>query len=391
MRLALIASLVGVFGLLRAEVARADCASPRAAVAPHEGAVVPPDPVVYVFVPSWAAEKAAITARSGGEALAYSSKVVSESEAFTTLRIAVETDGHDEFELTHDGSYGATTTSRFRVSEDWARPKRRAVRVRAGEYVVDEWTCSHTDAHFLTVTDAPAYRVEWATSRDAFANGKAKAIVMPHHVDDFWLWGDQRAKTGAGRIGLGHLNCFGESAASGRGYRSRFVRVKGLYPDGSASKWSPIVEVGEGGLAPAEEPVAPSVAPPVELTIEPPPAVETVVARPVVAHRPIAARPARDEFDPSPLVALLAGVLGFLLGRGAVRRLSDERSARLGRLADASIPQVLAVFTGIGACVLAVHAGVRVAAAPCESLGFAIAAATWALVAGVAVALTHTR
>jgi hypothetical protein len=392
MRLVLIASLLSVFGLLRAGEADAKCAAPSGAVAPHAGTAVPPDPVVYVFAPRWSAGESSVRVVAGEDELPFSLDVVSESDAFTTLRIAIETGGHDAFELMSKGSYGRTITSRFRVSDQWARPKRTAIRVRGAEYVVDSWMCSHTDAHFLAVTDAPAYRVQWATSRAAFARGAATTIVVPHHVDDFWLWGDERVKTGAGRIGLGHLNCFGETAATGRAYVRRFVRIKGLYPDGSESpSWSPIVEVGPGGLGKAEEPVAPSVAPPVQITVEPPP-VEIAAAPPRTApHRPIAARASRDGFDPSPLVALLAGVLGFLLGRRAVRRVSDATAARLAALADVSILQLLAVFMGAGACMLAVRAGLLAAADPCAALGFTIAAFTWALVAGAVAALARPR
>jgi hypothetical protein len=398
MRLVLIASLLSVFGLLRAGEADAKCAAPSGAVAPHAGTAVPPDPVVYVFAPRWSAGESSVRVVAGEDELPFSLDVVSESDAFTTLRIAIETGGHDAFELMSKGSYGRTITSRFRVSDQWARPKRTAIRVRGAEYVVDSWMCSHTDAHFLAVTDAPAYRVQWATSRAAFARGAATTIVVPHHVDDFWLWGDERVKTGAGRIGLGHLNCFGETAATGRAYVRRFVRIKGLYPDGSESlSWSPIVEVGPGGLGKAEEPVAPSVAPPVQITVEPPP-VEIAPVTPAVAPAPSSRAPRRyvavaapRDFDPSPLVALLAGVLGFLLGRRAVRRVSDATAARLAALADVSILQLLAVFMGAGACMLAVRAGLLAAADPCAALGFTIAAFTWALVAGAVAALARPR
>jgi hypothetical protein len=348
-------------------------------------------------VPRWSADGGGVRVHAGDATLPFASEVVSESEAFTTLRLAIDTDGHDAFELSHDGRYGNTLTKHFRVSDGWARPARTSVRVHAADHEQDSWTCSYTDAHFLTVTDAPAYRVQWATRRAAFGDGTATTIVVPHHTDDFWLWGDERAKTGAGRIGLGHLNCFGETTPTSKPRRPRFARVQGLWPDGSEGAWSEIVEVDDGPFAeppPADPAPVPEPAPapalaasiplPADMVSEPPPP----AARPPSVRR-IAAAPA-PGFDAAPLCALLAGILGFVAGRRALARVSPTTAARLARLADLSVLQTLAAATAIGAGWLAVYAGLRVAELH-AALGFAIAAATWAFVAGAVAALARGR
>jgi hypothetical protein len=220
MKLAVIA--VGVHALLTPSPAQADCASPGLAFAPHAGATLPPDPIVYVFMPRWhARDSPKLQVRSGHRELAFEASEVSATDAFVAYRLAIATQGASKIEIGRD--LRDSPDAFFEIDPDWVGPNERSVRVLDSKYVEDHWSCSFTDAHFLTLTDAPAYRVQWSEA------GDTRVAIFPRDIYDFFLRGDRQADSNVGQIGLGHVSCFGQTASSRLELGS--VVITGLWPD----------------------------------------------------------------------------------------------------------------------------------------------------------------
>src|SRR5918994_2821698 len=92
--------------LVAAAPAGADCAAPRIAASPADGAAVPPDPIIHVFVPRHTADRdppPRIEVTADGVAIAAHAEEVSRSESFVALRVAVDTDGQKRLTLPTDG------------------------------------------------------------------------------------------------------------------------------------------------------------------------------------------------------------------------------------------------------------------------------------------------
>ncbi len=355
--------------------AEAECASPQVVVSPRDGARVPVDPVLYVFMPSWRGAEAShlrVVADGGGERM-FAATVVSKSDAVTALRVRVDSGAARRLTV----SYGSVELGRYAIDRSW-RPSDAPVQVTGGEYVHDVWTCSHTDAHFVTATAAPAYRVDWAETPDAFAAGTATSVVLPRHADDFWHWGDGPYTDGDGRIGLGYLSCLGETAASGPSIAGRYVCVRGLYEDGSTSgPCDALGYIDRDGYRPVQA------APPPE------PVQVARVPAGVGVMCGTAALAAGIYLGMMSLLALCAALFGFGVGRGWVRAMSPERRERIAQLRRRYALHALAVVALAGAIALVWHNATTRFATAGEAGAFVFAAATWAAVAGWAVGLVR--
>lgn len=176
--LALVSTGLFLLGPLAAE-ARADCAAPRVTVAPRSGAVVPTDPVLHVFVPTWMDRKdrAAFEVMARGEPLRIKAAQVSHSDAFVTYRIAIETRGASAIELRQ----GEASLATYAIDLTWKGRDRGTV------------------------------------------------IVPRDHED---LFGGDR--DGDGRIGLGHLSCLGATVPEDQLGGPLEVCIAPLHPDGSS-------------------------------------------------------------------------------------------------------------------------------------------------------------
>jgi hypothetical protein len=199
--------------------AQADCAAPDTAVAPRAGEIVPPDPVLHVFVPSWLVRKdrPRFEVVAGERVLPTEATQVSASDAFVTFRLAVETGSAGIIELRQDGH----TLASYRVDPGWQRPEERFA-VTGPERVVDAWTCSHTNIWALEATPAAAYRVTW----DALERG---TVVVPRDTADLFGGGDE-----IGRINLGHVSCLGATVPEDQLDTPIEVTIEPLYADGTA-------------------------------------------------------------------------------------------------------------------------------------------------------------
>ena len=293
MRISQLALTVSVLlgSLVVSNTARAECAAPGLAFAPHTGATLPPDPIVHVFLPSWQArDSPRLQVRSGDRDLAFEATLVTATDAFIAYRLVVATDDASEIEIGREGR--SSPDAVFEIDPDWMGPSARSVRVLDTTHVEDHWTCSFTDAHFLTLTDAPAYRVQWSE------DGETKVAIFPRDTHDFFARGDAAPDTNVGQVGLGHVSCFGRTAPSELDLST--VTVAGVWPDGLAET--------EAETEP--EPNANEIA-----------AVDCGLAYAVEHGAERVETPTEDDrFPVTFLLALVAGLLGLLAGaRRALR------------------------------------------------------------------------
>jgi hypothetical protein len=244
MRLAVFLALCTLVTATHPRSAGAKCARPTIAVAPADGSLVPPNPVFHLFVPKHLGT--AVTARVAGKPVDL--ERVASNPAFVTFRgSAPASQGRVELAY-RAGSVSKSIT--YRIDRGWKRPAGR-VSLAQRERVEKEWTCSHTDTWSLEVSDAPAYRVEWATSKAAWEAGRRQTLIVPRRVEDFWLYTVPKTTTRGGQIGLGHLNCFEETISSKLLSGRLFVGVQALYPDGSASAaWVAPIQLGPSPRGP---------------------------------------------------------------------------------------------------------------------------------------------
>ena len=331
-----IALLAGLAGTVLWEgAAKADCARAQVTSAPPSGAVLPPDPVVHLFLPQFLAEPSLrVQVSVDGQEVPAAVTRVGTSPAFATLRVAIPT-GRSARRVTvslDEGHYPHELS--YRIDRRAARPPRAAVRLREARRVVSHWTCSYTDAWMLTLSAAPAYRVDWAPSREAFDRGEQQTTIFPGHSNQFW-----RADLDepAGHVGLGHLSCFDHTIPAQAIERPLWIKVTALHPDGSESRpWpaprllsSPADEPGADEPPPAIEP-----APTVEIETTPPAPPATTAATATIDEERPRTRCGMGHvlwlFLLAPLTLLVAPLLlGALL---ALRRAHRRRITRLTAL-----------------------------------------------------------
>lgn len=189
------------------------------------GATLPPSPVLYYFTPA-PARRATLLIRANNRTVPARVTLVSNTKAFAAYRVEVRIKRAAKLIVTPMNGAG----TEYFVDPNWRGPAKRTVRVRSTKRAVSRWTCSFTNAHMVTLSPAPAYRVEWARSRRALDSGKGTAVVFPGHTDEFW--GRHAAGSVDGKVGLGHLSCFGWTTPKLSG---AYVRIHALYPDGKAS------------------------------------------------------------------------------------------------------------------------------------------------------------
>ncbi len=226
--------------LVAAAPAAARCAAPGIATSPADRAAVPPDPTIYVFIHRLSLHGAAaprIRVAADGKPIAARVEEVSRGGSFVALRVAVDTDGQKRLTLSTDGWH-----ARYRIDPAWRAPGRRPVDIAKIDRRVNEWTCSFTKAWFLEIaTPADAFRVEWAPSPSAWERGGVSAAVFPRNDMDFWheFAPSPRSPAEPGSVGLGHLNCFGYTIPAEALDGPLYVKLTGLFADGSESEaWS---------------------------------------------------------------------------------------------------------------------------------------------------------
>lgn len=331
------ALLAALAALAASPPAHADCASPGVATSPPTGAAVPPDPTIYVFLPAFG-DGVPLTDRiqvaADGKPIPARVEQVSRSPAFTAVRVSIDTDGQKQIALTYDSGW-ERGEARFSITRDRRTRKRPQAVLAEVERRKDAWTCSFTDAWFLTMsTPADAYRVEWATSPVAWQRGAQTVGVFPRSGMDFWHRPEDSSAarpTTRGSIGLGHLNCFAYTIPAAALDGPLFVKVTGLFADGTESApWDEPRRIGDGRAPTEPAPVAtaPDVVPPHAVTdpaAAPEPADSS--ARPVEPTIRFASDDPWDRVTPAAGAGLLAAALVVLVGSRCARRRKLTRSA----------------------------------------------------------------
>jgi len=225
-------------------VAHADCAGPRAFFSPPSGAVLAIGEPIHLFVPEYGPQLGDLEVLAGSEPASAEVEILSSAPAFRTYAIHPNTEGRP-FELI---AAGAKASYRFGKVD---RPTMSSLPTGAN-HENDAWTCSHTNARFLHLEGpvASAYKVEYAEDAQAVREGRAKVVVLPPSMDGFW-----QGKAGTPEralLGLGHLSCFGLTAAenqvSGR-FFARVTPLTGVAP----YKRSPILVVDRTSVRPLVE------------------------------------------------------------------------------------------------------------------------------------------
>ena len=283
-----IAALAGLAGTTMWEgAARADCAMARVAAAPHDGATLPPDPVIHLFVPTFhGGEEARLRVTVDGREVAPTVTRVGQSPAFETLRIEVPT-GAAARRLTVSHAARHEHELSYRIDRRARRPagtSRPPVTLRSARREIDHWTCSYTDAWQLALSPAPAYRVEWAVSREAFDRGEQTTTVFPGHSNQFWR-ADPDGREG--QVGLGHLSCFDHTIPAQALERPLWIKITALHPDGTESRpWPEPRLLGDPGANRAAPDPAPE--PPAETVITPlaPPPIAATTTATIDEERP---------------------------------------------------------------------------------------------------------
>ncbi len=229
------------------------------------------------------------------------------------------------------------------------------MRILSKKHVEDQWTCSHTNAHFFDLTPAPAYRVRWAKDQRAFDRGDVTTVVFPFRTDDFW---GHSAKATNGRVGLGHLNCFDKTAPEDLDGDKLVVRVSGLYPDG-------------------EEYVKPPARPRRRMRC----GTAWVFSR----RAAVAPSPRYTARQWQWLGLLGFALLGFFAARRRLRGVTRENSWRLRAVQDARLPHILATVYAVCSTLLAV--GLTAASAGTTTFAVAGVVVLASTVTGAAVAV----
>ena len=239
-RMAAVVAMI-VAPMMTPEVAEAKCAIPGAFLAPDSGATLPPNPVLYLFVPGhlaaeendWATD-VTVDLSAAGSAVAHQVDRVSSSPAFSTYRvtIALATPAKLEVRVTLAHGFQRVLEASYSIGSSALaveKPTRATGRPRRES---SSWTCSYQRTWNVPLAvEAPAYRVEWAYWLTAYETGPRESIVFPRRMDSFFRW-DDGPEPSPPRVELGHVNCLGHTVSWPSRHRI-WAGVWALMPDGT--------------------------------------------------------------------------------------------------------------------------------------------------------------
>ncbi len=221
-----VGAVVLAAGLLLASIpiaAGALCMQPRPFFAPGDGTRLPRNPTVFFFVPGGTGYE--FDVRDGqGEAVPFRVRrePAGERDRVWVLAIAIE---EGTVWIAASSQLGPTFAE-YPVGPV-APPDRAPVRVTDVTLETRRWSCSFKSVHTLALsTPAPAYRLEWATSEEAYRRGARSAIILPRSRD---------LSFGAARppeLHIGHVDCRGWNL---RQSGAIWVGVTALHADGRTS------------------------------------------------------------------------------------------------------------------------------------------------------------
>jgi hypothetical protein len=222
-----------IFQLLL-DAASARCAEPQAVVS-SSGEVVPPDPVVWVFVPRSLVEDMVVQAQdSQGRAVPTVVERAPGALDLQVWKVSLDTsrDGPVSLRATWQ-SYGEDSVeATLTVHSSASVPALGVPIVQDAGVTRSVWTCSHQESRDLTVRapGAVAYELVWAGSKEDWDLGEVQTTTLPSHWRQVW---GQRTSP---ELALGYLNCTGEWFEWR--HPRVWVGVRALYADGSKSPLS---------------------------------------------------------------------------------------------------------------------------------------------------------
>jgi hypothetical protein len=253
-RAVLVAAAAVTLAAATASPARADCASPRVVFAPADGAAIPVGAVLHVFVPG-GDRVPGVSVVADGQRIAADVDVVGRGAAGDVTALSVRPAAGVYERLTVEVASAYPSSATYRRDRGWRARRDQAVKLAGVTRERHRWSCSHTDAVFLDLeSEAVAFEVEWARSADAWDTGTQAIQVLPRHRDDFWRAAEGKAAGATTTIGLGHLSCLGETIPEAALGGPLYVRVTGLFVDGSrTAQWAAPVLLTEAEPEPETE------------------------------------------------------------------------------------------------------------------------------------------
>jgi len=229
--------------------ARADCMASSPFLSPAESAKLPPNPVIFAFVPEHMADPTARVASSPAGAQVRVEKL-SANDTFKAFKLTVTEAPSGTIKIAlgiwkgSDHSYYAD--AEYEIDPAWKKPAGAEVAITSLTKEIDAWTCSHNQTYNLRPSvRAVAYRLEYATSYDDFAAGKRQTAVHPASLSSFFA---PKEEPGEAIVKLGHANCLYETFRWPAALI--YTGLVALHPDGSetpASKVPAEVPWGFGG------------------------------------------------------------------------------------------------------------------------------------------------
>ncbi len=225
-------SVLALASLLHPVPARADCMASRPFIVPVPGTALPPDPVIYAFVPEHMADPGARIESDDPDA-SVAIQRVSGNDAFNAFRLNVKKKKPGAFEVVVSMKVGKSESvyaaSGFTIDPAWKPPADKVVKIDKLTKESDSWECSHNLTYNLQPSvQAMAYRLEWARTQEDFASGKRESAVFPYSLQPFF---DKKPEPAPAVVKLGHANCLSNTFE----WPSAFVYagLVALHPDGS--------------------------------------------------------------------------------------------------------------------------------------------------------------
>jgi hypothetical protein len=230
--------------VLQTSPALADCMASRPFIVPVPGTALPPDPVIYAFVPEHMADPGARIESDDGEA-SVTIERVSGNETFNAFRLDVKKKAPGSFEVVVSMKVGKSENvyaeSSFTIDPAWKPPTDEVVKIDELTKESEAWECSHNMTYNLHPSvQAMAYRLEWSKTQEDFASGKRESAVFPYSLGPFF---QKKPEPAPAVIKLGHANCLSNTFRWPSAYV--YAGLVALHPDGSETP---------AGEAPAEVP-----------------------------------------------------------------------------------------------------------------------------------------
>lgn len=260
---AIVASVVGT-----SAYAAASCDNPRVIVTPSGGRI-PKNPTVYVFAPR-DRRTTNVRVRVEGDASIDGKDDLPSGPALSVWRVRLSAGDGARFTIVVDVDVARAFFPNplshrydFEVAARWHAPASTGVVLLNVHRTRYQWMCSENDTlDARPSVDAPAYRVRWASSREALDDGRGDSVVVPRNLGLVWPLATSPM---APALNLGFSSCLGPTVPH-RLATMRFVAVDALFEDGretpaahmldvSTVPVPPMVERGMAGESPPPPPV----------------------------------------------------------------------------------------------------------------------------------------